>query len=690
MNENNDQTIKSHNLVLLIITLACIGAIAECISQKWELWVIPLIVVGIAACWTIHVSRYREVRYRESFYLFFAMLVAFFHGVHETSYYDLIVVSGLTMSIAAILKRKEFLTFFMVEFYFIMAMHTIWGRINGLVVFDSLTFSRIAFHCVACAIIYKVLSELLKEFQNIKEELEHRQLDEDTNRMGMEDFLVNISHELRTPVNVINGMSTLILKREMREDVKSIRDAGLRLSRQIEDIQNYSEIERGDVLLEVDKYNMTSLINDIVASYNIINIRKDIEFIIDLDPTVPNVLKGDSKKLHKIISHLIDNAFKFTKTGVVYLKITGTRRDYGINLIIEVTDTGIGMTDRDRDRITKGSYQANKKRNRSTGGIGLGLSIVYGFVRVMNGFVGIESVRKKGTTVRVCVAQEIVDASPCLSINKKEFMSVAFYVNPQRFTHPDITEFYRTMAQNLAAGLRVNLYNFSSRRDLKKFVETGNITHIFIGIEEYREDRAYFEKIAGKDIIVTVFSEEMYPENTVYSPVIFINGPIFGYQITRILNGESGISNKLNEQSGDRLLFEGVRALIVDDEPMNLVVATGLFKDYHMIIDTADSAKEALVKYDRNEYDVVFMDHMMPEMDGVEAMKKMKFIADQKGRVLRIIALTANAISGAREMFLREGFDGFISKPINISDFERVMTRVLTDGKSDRDGGAAS
>jgi CheY-like chemotaxis protein len=165
--------------------------------------------------------------------------------------------------------------------------------------------------------------------------------------------------------------------------------------------------------------------------------------------------------------------------------------------------------------------------------------------------------------------------------------------------------------------------------------------------------------------------------------------PIYGYTVAKVLNEENDVTSFMNGAENKALNLEGVKALIVDDEPMNLVVATGLFKDYKMEVDTADSGKEALAKYDLNEYDVIFMDHMMPEMDGVEAMKKLRIIANQREKKLIVIALTANAVSGAREMFLREGFDGFISKPINIKDFERVMNRVMSDKKAGRNGGVS-
>ncbi len=129
-----------------------------------------------------------------------------------------------------------------------------------------------------------------------------------------------------------------------------------------------------------------------------------------------------------------------------------------------------------------------------------------------------------------------------------------------------------------------------------------------------------------------------------------------------------------------------MRTLVVDDEPMNLVVARSLFSNYEMITETAASGKEAIQKYRTGEYDVVFMDHMMPEMDGVEAMKQIKYAAADTGRRIIVIALTANVVSGAREMFMKEGFDGFISKPINTADFERVMLQVLPDSMTEKGG----
>ena len=680
-------SLQSHNLVIVIITVACLGAIIESITQGWELWVVPLIVIGVVSCWAIHVTHYQTEKIRENFYLIFSMLVAFFHGVHDTSYFDLIIISALLMATATVLRRREFLPLLLIEFFAILIWMTILATIKGTMEFDSLTVSRIILHAVAEICLYRAFVELIFNYNSVEKKLEGMQKNEESGRVGMEDFLVNISHELRTPVNVINGMSSLILKKESRDDVVTIRDAGRRLSHQIEDIQDYSEIQRGDAILEKERYSIVSLLNDIAVNYNNMIYRKDLDFVVDLDPDVPAMMKGDFKKIRKIINHLIDNAFKFTREGGVYLKVFSIKKDYGVNLVIEVTDTGIGMTERDIEKVSEGSYQSNKKRNRSTGGIGLGLSIVYGFTRLMEGFVSVDSMRNKGTIIRVSIVQEVLDPTPCLMVRSKKFIGIAFHVFPDKYAVPKVREFYRDMATNMAMGLRLNLYSAPNIHELRNLIEAGIITHVFMGEEEYQSNSRYFDELARKEISVTVCAGADFAVNN-GSSVIVMSKPLYGYPVSRILNGEGVDVDSMVRNDKKNLNLDGVRALIVDDEPMNLVVATGLFKEYNMIIDTAESGKEALHKYESGDYDVVFMDHMMPEMDGVETMRKLRFIAEQKGRKFRIVALTANAISGAKEMFIREGFDGFISKPININEFERVMAGVMSDGKAGQNGGA--
>jgi CheY-like chemotaxis protein len=165
--------------------------------------------------------------------------------------------------------------------------------------------------------------------------------------------------------------------------------------------------------------------------------------------------------------------------------------------------------------------------------------------------------------------------------------------------------------------------------------------------------------------------------------------PLYGYPVTRVINEGYDAQNLDSEDNIAHPDLTGLKVLVVDDEPMNLIVAEGIFRNFGMSTDLAGSGQEAIAKFRKNNYDVVFMDHMMPEMDGVEAMKLIKTAAKERDKKAIVIALTANAVSGAREMFMREGFDGFIAKPMSIPEFEHVMLKVLAQNGKGR-GGQAS
>ena len=433
-----------------------------------------------------------------------------------------------------------------------------------------------------------------------------------------------------------------------------------------------------------DTYMAVSLTNDMIAEYRMNDHKKDLELVVDLDPLVPTTMKGDFRKIQKMIRHLVDNALKFTVRGGVYVHITASKRDYGINLMVEVTDTGCGIARKEVSRLSKGLYQANKKRNRSSGGVGLGLPVVYGFAHKMGGFVTIDS-EGQGTTVRFSVPQGVVDASHCLSVNPGFDGRIVFFIKPEKYAVPEVREFYQQMAVNLAASLDVKLYSVSEKDELEKMREKLPVSHVFMGQEEYEEEKAYFDDLAKQGCTVVVSSSER--ENTVgVGPVTMTVKPLYGFPVVRILNESENEDPDSELESG--LSLEGVRALIVDDEPMNLVVASGLFREYRMVTDTAESGAEALEKYEDTDYDVIFMDHMMPGMDGVEAMKRLREKAATSGRSPVIVALTANALSSVREQLLEEGFDGFIAKPIDVREFERVMKSVMPAEWLHREGRA--
>ena len=673
MNQNSNE-----KFVVLFTTLASVGLIVEIVLMGWEFWFPSVIVMGIIGLWAVNLSDRLDYDIRKMYYFFYTVILLFYHGIHRNSLFDTALTVVLVMVTYSILDSSYMMKVVLFEYFVIVFIHLI-NLPGGIpIVYDRLNISRILLHVSIVLLVFFFCLRSINDRLDDAEENRSREEHIEANEASMEDFLSNISHELRTPVNVVNGMSDLLIKKGVGYEADSIKNAGVRLAYQIEDIQDYTECKRKKIFLEEDNYMSTSLINDVVTSFRLNENAKDLELVVDLNPMVPAMMVGDIKKLHKIFRHLLENAIKFTRKGGIYVKMYTENTDYGVNLSIEMTDTGIGMDRLAIRAITEGMYQANKKRNRSSGGIGLGLFIVYGFAHRMGGFVKVESEKRNGTTVRVTIPQKVADEKPCLTLEESFDGVVLFHVRPDKYKIPKLRDFYRGMAANLARGIHVPLYSAETVYEVERLREKLNVTHIFMGQDEYEENRGYFESIAKENIVVSVSAGPDFklPDN---SSVMLMPKPLYAYPVIKILNEGRDASDVDGQEITDKPMFKNVKALIVDDEPMNLVVASMMFRDYDMIIETADSGKEAIRKFRDNDYDLVFMDHMMPEMDGVEAMKQIKAAAVDLDKEAIVIALTANAVSGAREMFIKEGFDGFIAKPINITDFERVMLRVLPD-----------
>lgn len=669
----------------MVATMGAAGLFVINILMGWEFWVPVVVLVGTIALWAVHLSDRIDYDVRKLFYFGFSALIIFYHGVHNTSFFDIMGTVCLVMMSYSILNSAYMMHIFLLEYFALLFIHLIGLPGGEGIEFDRLTISRIFLHIAIVVLVYFISIKCIDDRLEAEEEMKRTKERIRTNDNGMEDFLTNISHELRTPVNVVNGMSDLLIKKGVGEEADSIKTAGVRLADQIEDIQDYTECKRETLFIEEDNYMSTSLINDVVTAFRMSGRSRDLELVVDLDAKVPTMMRGDVKKLHKIFRHLLDNAEKFTRTGGIYVKMYAINTENGVNLCIEMTDTGIGMDLMTIQSVTEGMYQANKKRNRSSGGIGLGLFIVYGFAHWMGGFVKIESVKNSGTTVRVTIPQKVVNEKPCLALDKSFDGAVLFHVKPNKYKVPRLRDFYRSMAANLAAGMRVALYSAETVYDVERLKEKLHVTHVFMGQEEYEENRGYFEELAKEDIVVAVSAEPDFRVGK-ESRIVLMPKPLYAYPVIKILNEGRGAKDLTENAGKEKLVFKGVKALIVDDEPMNLVVATSIFREYEMTIETAQSGKEAIRKFRENDYDVIFMDHMMPEMDGVQAMKLIKTAALNLDRSIIIIALTANVVSGAKEMFIREGFDGFIAKPINTTDFERVMMRVLPRSFTDRGG----
>ena len=666
----------AHLLILLCYTILTIVLTGESLLLGWETEAIVLLLLGVVVCWTVHFTEKFPVDISVWIYFILTMLAFFFYGIHETSIYDMAPVMMVIILIYSTTEMYSIIRLCVVVYFFTMTydLFFVMGKSMEL---TPLSITRTLLHFLLVYMAGWLMKVVMQRRRQERKNNDSRIAGlEETNRRT-EDFLTNVSHELRTPINAVTGISAVMLKREedadKRKEIASIQEAGHRLFSQIEDILDYTEIDTGKMKVSKEPYVLSSLLNDIITGSQMLTEENAPEVIFDVDAKIPSSLVGDARKIKKILRHLIDNAVRFTKKGGVYVRVYTLTKPYGVNLCMEVSDTGIGIEKEDLEKITEKFFKSDGGKSRRTGGLGLGLPIVYGMVTAMEGFMQVDSNLNDGTTVTVSIPQAVADAAPGMVLENRTSLSLACYVRLEKYEIPKVREYYNEMISHLVTGLDVPLHRVSDLEELKKLVSVYRLTHLFAGREEYEESRQFLDSL-DQDVEIIVVADERFalPDS---GRVKLLNKPFYSFMIASVLNAEaSGDTEILKEK---RMLCPGVKVLVVDDEPMNRRVAEEIFKGYQMQVQTAESGRMAIDLCEREDFDLVFLDHMMPEMDGIETLKRLRKIHTDSGRGLTVIAFTANAVSGAREMFLKEGFDEFVSKPIEYSEMEHVLRKVL-------------
>ncbi len=394
--------------------------------------------------------------------------------------------------------------------------------------------------------------ELINEIESSKDEI-------DKSSRAKTDFLSNMSHEIRSPMNAIIGFSESLVNGNfddatVKNDIMNISQAGNNLLDIINNILDISKIETGKEVIDMKEYNISNIINELEKIVETRLDKKPIEFIVNVDSDVPCKLYGDSTKVFQVLLNILTNSVKYTEVGKIIFNIRYENRNGYALLHFKISDTGYGIKKEDYDKLFEKFTRLDEAVNKEIEGTGLGLLITKKYVDLMGGKIWFDSQYQVGTNFYIDLAQKIIDPTPIRNTNN----------------------------------------NVVIKNDID-----------LLDCSEYK-------------------------------------------------------------------------VLLVDDNKLNLKVASKLLSKYHFQIDEANSGKECIDLIKGNKiYNIIFLDHMMPEMDGIEVLHALKGL---KGyNVPPVIALTANAISGAKEKYLKEGFDDYLSKPINISELNKLVVKYFSE-----------
>ena len=682
-NYKNDGRRIAELVTVIIFSLDEIFMIMRTVIYEWGYLSSLILLASLLGIVGVYLFKYRTLHHRAVIYSSIMSMSMFVHVIQMDSFMPIIIPTATFIIILAVLGEilallPALFGFMLTIFYHgivvsTFGIHQISDLYTYMVPIGNILF---CFYLAYIWIKYRNQNE-----ENIKNVISRYQKAERTK----DDFLANISHEIRTPINTIAGMSEILanedLKDDVREKVQDLQGASRNLVTLVSDMLDFAEIQSGKLELTESSYNLTSTINDIVNIINNQKKSKEIEFILDIDTDIPALLVGDEQKLKRAMLNILSNAVKFTEVGCVVLEISCRRERYGVNLCITVRDTGIGIDSSQLHNVFNSFSMVDTKRNRQEGGVGLGLAIAQAIIEKMGGFISVRSKKGEGSEFQIIVPQKVEQYEPMIVLENPLRFNVLVYIDMNQFFISAVKSEYGNNIRNITENLGIVVHVCRNLNELKRRIERNYITHIFITLYEYTMDESYFNGLAKQTGVVIILEEtEDYRVHS--DDIIRLYKPFYALPVSIILKGGKRYNN-LNREDMNRNMFiaPDAKILIVDDNAINLRVESSLMKNYRFTIDTALSGMEALEKLESKDYDMVFMDHMMPEMDGVDTLHRIRDKAGIYYANIPVIALTANAVAGAKEMLIAEGFQDFLSKPVEIASMHRILEKYLPDAK---------
>lgn len=662
---------------LIVYSILALFFLALGVTAPVPLLILLGTVPEMAVCWVLYGGQKSDGKTRAVVMTVCALVSTTCFGAMSYSMDVLLPLFAVVLAMVGLFNIRRLLGLWVAEVVLMFLYHLLVRRTYP---HDSLSgFLTMLYQIFCLALMYYLEKSLIQKNIERNRQLMGMIVSLQESEHSKDEFMSSVSHELRTPLNIICGMGELIARSDVPEEVQgsaaNILASGRGMQEFVSDVFDYMEIERGRLALREEEYNFASLLMNIVDIADAQNAEKKLDIIIDCDANIPCAMVGDSEKIRKVIMCLMSNAIKFTDKGFVSLKVSVRKETYGVNLCIGIKDTGIGMSKEDVDRIFTDFNRVDGEADSRHRGVGLGLTLTRRLVEIMKGLINVTSEPGVGSEFRVVIPQRVTDGRPMVEVPDRERIKVLIYINIEKYSMPELRSAYVKWIRDVEKKMGIGMELITDISQCKRMVENNSYTQLVTTLDEYRQEPWYFEMISKKLPVIMVMERD--EQAVIGGNFIVIYKPL---TILSAVEALAGHSQRVRDQAReDGFKAPEAKVLVVDDTVMNLKVMEGLLKKYDIVPYTVTSGAAALNVVNSIRFDLIFMDYMMPGMDGVAALKELRTMEDTHYRTLPVICLTANAVSGAREQMIGQGFDDFLAKPVDVTRLEEILRAWLPE-----------